>query len=84
MPTYQYRCTSCGGELEVFQKFTDEALTVCPDCEGRLNKVFSPVGVVFRGSGFYSTDSRKKSEPKRPAAESKPAKPSAPSKPTAA
>lgn len=58
MPTYQYRCTSCGEDLEVVQKFTDAALTVCPQCDGELRKVFSPVGVVFKGSGFYATDSR--------------------------
>lgn len=58
MPTYQYACTECGERLEVAQKFTDDALTVCPACEGRLRKLFSPVGVVFKGSGFYKTDSR--------------------------
>ncbi|MBQ0986344.1 FmdB family transcriptional regulator [Streptomyces sp. F63] len=58
MPTYQYQCTACGEGLEAVQKFTDEALTECPACEGRLRKVFSAVGVVFKGSGFYRTDSR--------------------------
>lgn len=58
MPTYQYACTECGERLEVVQKFTDDPLTVCPACEGRLRKLFSPVGVVFKGSGFYKTDSR--------------------------
>ena len=58
MPTYQYLCTECGGQLEAVQKFTDEALTVHEDCGGRLRKVFSPVGIVFKGSGFYRTDSR--------------------------
>ena len=58
MPTYQYVCTECGGQLEAVQKFTDEALTVHEDCGGRLRKVFSPVGIVFKGSGFYRTDSR--------------------------
>ncbi len=58
MPTYQYACTDCGERLEVVQKFTDDALTVCPACDGRLRKVFSAVGVVFKGSGFYRTDSR--------------------------
>lgn len=61
MPTYQYRCTSCGKELEAVQKFSDPALTVCPECSGQLRKVFSAVGVVFKGSGFYSTDSRSSS-----------------------
>jgi putative FmdB family regulatory protein len=58
MPTYQYVCTECGEPLEVVQKFSDDPLTVCPACQGRLRKVFSPVGVVFKGSGFYKTDSR--------------------------
>ena len=61
MPTYQYRCSNCGNELEEVQKFSDPALTVCPDCDGALRKVFSAVGVVFKGSGFYRTDSRKSS-----------------------
>lgn len=72
MPTYQYRCTACGEELEAVQKFTDPALTQCPTCEGALRKVFSAVGVVFKGSGFYATDSRKadarKSDARRAAA----------------
>ena len=59
MPTYQYACTECDEQLEVRQSFSDDALTVCPSCEGRLRKVFSAVGVVFKGSGFYKTDSRK-------------------------
>ena len=58
MPTYQYRCTDCGRELEVVQKFTDASLTQCPSCQGSLRKVFNAVGVVFKGSGFYRTDSR--------------------------
>ena len=58
MPTYQYACTECGEQLEMVQKFSDNPLTVCPACEGRLRKVFSPVGIVFKGSGFYRTDSR--------------------------
>lgn len=60
MPTYQYRCTDCADELEVVQKFTDDPLTTCPSCQGTLRKVFSPVGVVFKGSGFYATDNRSK------------------------
>jgi putative FmdB family regulatory protein len=59
VPTYQYACTECDEQLEVRQSFTDEPLTVCPSCEGRLRKVFNAVGVVFKGSGFYKTDSRK-------------------------
>jgi putative FmdB family regulatory protein len=58
VPTYQYRCTDCGEPLEVVQSFTDPALTECPSCDGTLRKVFSSVGVVFKGSGFYRTDSR--------------------------
>ena len=58
MPTYQYACTECGDRLEVRQSFTDDPLTECPVCAGRLRKVLSPVGVVFKGSGFYRTDSR--------------------------
>ena len=70
MPTYQYRCTECGGQLEAVQKFTDEPLTVHDDCGGRLRKVFSPVGIVFKGSGFYRTDSRKGSTASEPASSS--------------
>ncbi|TMM36367.1 MAG: FmdB family transcriptional regulator [Actinobacteria bacterium] len=58
MPTYQYACTACGHQLEAVQSFADEPLTECPACEGRLRKLFSSVGVVFKGSGFYRTDSR--------------------------
>jgi putative FmdB family regulatory protein len=58
LPTYEYACTECGHAFEQFQSFTDDALTVCPECEGRLRKVFNAVGVVFKGSGFYRTDSR--------------------------
>jgi putative FmdB family regulatory protein len=59
VPTYQYTCTECGEPLEAVQKFSDDPLAVCPACGGRLRKVFSPVGIVFKGSGFYRTDSRK-------------------------
>jgi putative FmdB family regulatory protein len=58
VPTYQYACTECGEPLEVVQKFSDDALTECPACGGRLRKIFSPAAIVFRGSGFYRTDSR--------------------------
>jgi putative FmdB family regulatory protein len=58
MPTYQYRCTECGSDLEVVQKFSDAPLRECPTCAGSLRKVFNAVGVVFKGSGFYRTDSR--------------------------
>lgn len=67
MPTYQYQCTECGEGLEAVQKFTDDALTVCPNCEGRLKKVFSAVGIVFKGSGFYRNDSRGSSSSSTPA-----------------
>lgn len=70
MPTYQYRCADCGSDLEVVQKFTDSALTTCPTCGGDLRKVFSAVGVVFKGSGFYATDSRKSTVSAAPAAHS--------------
>jgi putative FmdB family regulatory protein len=58
VPTYQYACTACGHQLEAVQSFVDEPLTECPACEGRLRKLFSSVGIVFKGSGFYRTDSR--------------------------
>ena len=58
MPTYQYACTECGEQLEAVQKFTDDPLTVCSACGGQLRKRFSAVGIVFKGSGFYRTDSR--------------------------
>jgi len=58
MPTYEYRCTNCDEHLEVVQSFSDDPLTKCPKCGGQLRKVFSPVGIVFKGSGFYKTDSR--------------------------
>lgn len=60
MPTYQYRCTSCETDVEAVQKFTDDPLTDCPECDGNLRKVFNAVGVVFKGSGFYATDNRSK------------------------
>lgn len=58
MPTYQYSCTECGHFFEAVQSFSDDALTTCPECQGTLRKVFNAVGVVFKGSGFYRTDSR--------------------------
>ncbi|MFF8174231.1 FmdB family zinc ribbon protein [Streptomyces chartreusis] len=67
MPTYQYQCTACGEGLEAVQKFTDDALTECPNCQGRLKKVFSAVGIVFKGSGFYRNDSRGSSSSSSPA-----------------
>ncbi|MDQ1488482.1 MAG: hypothetical protein QOJ23_996 [Actinomycetota bacterium] len=58
MPTYEYRCTNCDEHLEVVQSFSDDPLTECPKCGGPLRKVFSPVGIILKGSGFYKTDSR--------------------------
>jgi putative FmdB family regulatory protein len=58
MPTYEYRCKSCGEHLEVVQSFTDDPLTECPSCGGDLRKVFGSIGISFKGSGFYKTDSR--------------------------
>ncbi len=73
MPTYQYTCTECGEPVEAVQKFTDAPLTVCAACGGRLRKVFSPVGIVFKGSGFYRTDSRNGSGKPATAVKDKPA-----------
>ena len=58
MPTHQYACTACDHAFEQFQSFSEDSLTVCPECQGRLRKVFNAVGVVFKGSGFYRNDSR--------------------------
>ena len=66
MPTYQYACTECGHAFEQVQSFSDDALTVCPECQGRLRKVFNAVGVVFKGSGFYRNDSRGKDSSSEP------------------
>ena len=67
MPTYQYACTECGHSFEQFQSFSEDALTVCPECDGRLRKLYNAVGVVFKGSGFYRTDSRSDSGSSTPA-----------------
>ena len=67
MPTYQYACTECGHSFEQFQSFSDDTLTQCPECDGRLRKLFNAVGVVFKGSGFYRNDSRD-AKPATPAA----------------
>ncbi len=56
MPTYGYRCSNCGHQFEIHQRITDAPLTVCPKCQGKLAKVLYPTGVIFKGSGFYSTD----------------------------
>lgn len=58
MPTYEYRCKDCGEHLEIVQAFSDDPLTECPNCQGLLKKVFNSVGISFKGSGFYKTDSR--------------------------
>jgi len=58
MPTYSYRCTECGTAFDIQQSFTDDSLTECPTCQGKLRKLFNAVGVTFNGSGFYRTDSR--------------------------
>ena len=68
MPTYQYSCTECGHFFEIVQSFSEDSLTVCPECEGRLRKVFNAVGVVFKGSGFYRNDSRAAQSSADPAA----------------
>jgi putative FmdB family regulatory protein len=62
MPTYEYACTQCGQHIEVFQRMADASLTTCRACGGALRKVFHPAGIMFKGSGFYSTDNRSKSE----------------------
>jgi putative FmdB family regulatory protein len=78
VPTYQYACTACGHQLEAVQSFADDPLTECPACEGRLRKLYSAVGIVFKGSGFYRTDSRNggktggSSKPAESTSESKP------------
>jgi putative FmdB family regulatory protein len=75
MPTYEYACTKCGHQFEAFQSFSDDALTECPECKGEVQKVYSNVGVVFKGSGFYKTDSRTSKSPATPAASTPPPPP---------
>ncbi len=70
MPTYEYACKSCGEHLEVVQSFKDEPLTECPNCSGALRKVFGNIGIAFKGSGFYKTDSRSSSSAGKTAASS--------------
>ena len=70
MPTYVYACKDCGHAMEVVQSFSDEALTICPECQGALRKKFNSVGVVFKGSGFYRNDSRSTTSSSTPAASS--------------
>jgi putative FmdB family regulatory protein len=74
VPTYQYACTACGHQLEAVQSFADEPLTECPACEGRLRKLFNSVGIVFKGSGFYRTDSRSSGSDSATSTTAKPAK----------
>ncbi len=83
MPTYEYECTACGQHVEVFQRITEDPLTTCGVCGGPLRKVFHPAGIVFKGSGFYATDSR--SKPKTSTTSSTPSEgsSSAPAKETA-
>ncbi|MEO6083855.1 MAG: FmdB family zinc ribbon protein [Umezawaea sp.] len=84
MPTYQYACTECDHRFDAVQSFTDSALSECPECHGRLRKLYGNVGVVFKGSGFYRTDSRSgngASTPAAAAASSTPATASSDSKP---
>ncbi|HEX6347602.1 FmdB family zinc ribbon protein [Umezawaea sp.] len=86
MPTYQYACTECDHRFDAVQSFTDSALSECPECHGRLRKLYGNVGVVFKGSGFYRTDSRSGGSASTPAAAGTPAatetKPSTPSTPS--
>jgi putative FmdB family regulatory protein len=70
VPTYQYACTACGHRFDAVQSFSDSALSECPECSGKLRKLFGSVGVVFKGSGFYRTDSRNGSTATAPAAAS--------------
>jgi putative FmdB family regulatory protein len=64
VPTYEYACSSCGAHIDVFQRFSEESLSVCGVCGGSLRKVFHPAGILFKGSGFYATDSRSGSKAK--------------------
>ena len=73
MPTYAYACTACDHRFDAVQKFTDDSLTDCPQCSGRLRKVYGSVGVTFKGSGFYRTDSRAGNSSSTPAATTSPA-----------
>lgn len=72
MPTYSYRCTVCNHTFDIQQAFTDDALSVCPECKGTLRKVFNSIGVTFQGSGFYRTDSRAEAAGSKKSASAKP------------
>jgi putative FmdB family regulatory protein len=74
MPIYEYACTACGERTEARQSFADPPLTVCPICGGSLRKLYSPVGIVFKGSGFYSTDAKKRASSSSSSSDSKPKK----------
>ena len=74
MPIYEYACTACGERTEARQSFADPPLTECQQCGGSLRKLYSPVGIVFKGSGFYSTDAKKKSSSSSTSSDGKPAK----------
>jgi putative FmdB family regulatory protein len=73
MPTYQYACTACDHQFEAIQSFSDDSLTICPECKGEIRKVYTAVGVVFKGSGFYKTDSAKSNSTNSDSAKSTPA-----------
>ena len=79
MPTYEYRCKDCGEHLVVVQAFTDDPLTECPACRGQLRKVFGNIGITFKGSGFYKTDSRTRSTAAKSESKSSDGKSDAPS-----
>jgi putative FmdB family regulatory protein len=76
MPTYEYRCRKCGEHLEVVQSFKDDPLTTCPNCGGDLRKVFGNIGITFKGSGFYKTDSRPAAKSESSSSSSSDGKPS--------
>jgi putative FmdB family regulatory protein len=78
VPTYQYACTACEHQFEAIQSFSDDSLTTCPECKGEIRKVYTAVGVVFKGSGFYKTDSAKSNSTKTESATSTPAPAPAP------
>jgi putative FmdB family regulatory protein len=77
MPTYTYQCSDCGVSFEQFQRFSEDPLTTCPSCSGNVRRVLHPVGVVFKGSGWYITDSRKSSSATTPAGDSAKTEPAA-------
>jgi putative FmdB family regulatory protein len=82
VPTYEYACTQCGQHVEVFQRLSEEPLTTCGVCGGQLRKVFHPAGILFKGSGFYSTDNRSSSKPAKVGSKGEPSSSSPPSSPS--